>query len=113
MNDDERRIGVRHLRNEVVHVEIVSASHDQLDMGEVVSCATVDVSSSGLQLTMEHDLPEGAILDLCVELQGVPKQFFLTAEVRWKRPVEDGVRVGFMLFDGEQTDVDTWRELFP
>ena len=112
MSDDDRRIGIRHSRNEVVHVEIVSTSHDRLDLGEVISCATVDVSSTGLQITMDHKLPEGAILDLCVELEGIPKQFFLTAEVRWNRDVNEGMRIGFKLFDGEQTDIETWRELF-
>ncbi|MBL4867573.1 MAG: PilZ domain-containing protein [Pseudomonadales bacterium] len=111
-DDDDRRVGVRHIRQEVVHVEIVSTSHDRLDMGEVISCATVDVSSTGLQITMDHRLPEGAILDLCVELKGIPKQFFLTAEVRWNQTVNEGVRVGFKIFDGEQTDIDTWTGLF-
>jgi Tfp pilus assembly protein PilZ len=109
---EERRAGLRHSRQEVIHVEIVSASHDQLDVGEVVSCATVDLSGGGLQITMDRELPKGAILDVCIELQGIPKQFFLTAEVRWLKPSDNGVQVGFQLFDSEETDIETWKNLF-
>ncbi|MBL4794885.1 MAG: PilZ domain-containing protein [Pseudomonadales bacterium] len=113
MTDVNRRAGVRHTRKEVIHIEISAASHDQLDIGEVVSCATQDVSGAGLQIIMDRELPEGAILDLCVELEGIPRKFFLTAEVRWNRAEDDGVKIGFLLFDGEQTDIETWRGIFP
>ncbi|HET8707827.1 MAG TPA: PilZ domain-containing protein [Pseudomonadales bacterium] len=110
----EKRSENRIRREEQLYVEIMASSYDESLPGAVVACTTCDISPNGLQVKMDQPVQAGAILDLCIEMQRSSKRFFLTGEVKWVRENEDGLswRVGFLLFDGINTDIEEWKALF-
>jgi len=111
---EEKRIENRVRREEQLFIEVMSSSYDESLPGTVVQCTTCDISPNGLQVKMPQALQQGTILDLCIEMQRSTKRFFLTGEVKWVREnsAEGNWLVGFLLFDGLNTDIDAWKALF-
>lgn len=111
---EDKRIETRVPRDETMMIEVISSSYDESLPGRVVECATSDISPNGLQVKIPYEVVEGAILDLCVEMKRTSKRFYLTGEVKWVKKHDDEVNwhVGFLLFDGVNTDIEAWKALF-
>jgi hypothetical protein len=63
---------------------------------------------------LESEVIVGSILSVCAELPAVDEPLFMSAEVKWCRPNEDGTPgwlVGFKVLNSSGTDSDSWREL--
>lgn len=110
----EKRVENRIRREEQLYIEIMASSYDESLPGTVVESMTCDISPNGLQVRMAHPVQQGAILDLCIQMQRSSKRFFLTGEVKWVRENagENTWQVGFLLFDGVNTDIEAWKALF-
>ena len=110
----EKRSEFRVQREEQMIIEVMSSSYDESLPGTVVECTTCDISPNGLQVRMSHSVHLGSILDLCIEMKRSSKRFFLTGEVKWVRENkgEESWQVGFLLFDGVNTDIEAWKALF-
>ena len=109
----ERRQHVRQPRDERVVVQIVSSTRDTLPPGTVVRCSTKDVSSQGIRIQLEQQLPEGFQLELWIEISNHPSKFFLAGEVKWCEELDEGKRylVGVELKDGDTDDFKQWQEV--
>jgi hypothetical protein len=109
----DRRQHVRQLRDERVVVEFVSSTHGRLPAGTIVRCSTKDVSPQGLRIQLDRELPEGFLLELCVEISDHPGSFFLAGEVKWCRELAEGKRnlVGVELKERQTIDFKRWQEL--
>ncbi len=109
----DRRQHVRHLRDERVVVQIVSSTRDTLPPGTVVRCSTKDVSSQGLRIQLEQQLPEGFLLELWIEISNQARKFFLSGEVKWCQELDEGKRylMGIELKEGETEDFKLWQEV--
>jgi hypothetical protein len=109
----DRRQHVRQPRDERVVVQIVSSTRDTLPPGTVVRCSTKDVSSQGIRIQLEQQLPEGFLLELWVEISNHTSKFFLTGEVKWCQELDEGKRylIGIELKEGETEDFKLWQEL--
>ena len=110
----------KHLRLPVesrVFVELDAAVGDVEAEGNVIICRTLDVSTRGLQVALEHELAEQAYLQIGVEPprgDSNADTFFLIAQVRWCRPGEDDDQpwvAGLALMQAQGSDIDRWIQL--
>ena len=108
----ERRKHSRQPRGERVVVQIISSAHDTLAPGTVVRCSTKDVSSRGIRLQLDQQVPEGLQLELWVEISNHPTKFYLAGEVKWCQELDEGERhmVGLELTERDAGDLEHWQK---
>jgi hypothetical protein len=94
-------------------VQIVSSTRDTLPPGTVVRCSAKDVSSQGIRIQLDQQLPEGFLLELWIEISSHASKFFLAGEVKWCQELDEGKRylIGIELKQGETEDFKLWQEL--
>ncbi len=68
---------------------------------------TLDISKSGIRMTLSQELPIGFITELCIE-NNQGKMMLLFAEVKWCRAEGDGFQCGLELLDAEDSDLPHW-----
>ncbi len=109
----DRRQHARQPRDERVIVQVVSSTRDTLPPGTVVRCSTKDVSSQGIRIQLEQQLPEGFLLELLVEISNHTSKFFLAGEVKWCQELDEGKRylIGIELKEGKTEDFKLWQEV--
>ena len=108
----DKRKNPRCNRQENVYIEVTTQNDDGEYVKKVIGCESVDVSRNGLKLYVHEQIVQGTILDLCVSFKDVAEKFYLTAEVKWSRPlVDEGwYFIGFELFEGDSTDYRQWYD---
>ena len=107
----ERRIQERLESDEALFVQIVACENSDL-VGTTVSCTALDVSIDGMRIASKAEIPEGCKLDIWVDVMNKPGKFFLTSDVRWSKPVNNGhYEIGIELGEGATTDISEWRKL--
>ncbi len=109
----DRRQHARQPRDERVVVQIVSSTRDAMPPGTVVRCSAKDVSSRGLKIQLDQQLPKGFLLELWIEISNHPGKFFLAGEVKWCQELDEGKRylIGVELKEGETDDFKLWQEV--
>lgn len=107
---DRNHIRIRmHTR---IFVEVIAATEDS--EGQLATGDLVDVSQGGFRVSLESEVIVGSILSVCAELPAVDEPLFMSAEVKWCRPQEDGDGrwlVGFKVLSSGGTDSDAWTQL--
>lgn len=110
---DERRAGTRTEDHSVKELKILFASETPGLLGRNVSASTVDVSATGLGITLNCNIPADSTLDMRVTLEGEFKKYFLSGKVRWCKPsdVDGQYAVGIALHERTDvaTDLDSWK----
>ena len=108
--DNEHRVETRLALQETIFIEVVSS--DTRKSGEVLMCNSLDLSANGLQVVVDESLSAGSIFRLCIDIRN-EEPLFLVAEVKWQRDDPDGhgYRLGFLLFESDDTDIQRWKEL--
>ncbi len=82
----------------MVDVTVISCESDPSMQGKTVSGRTLDVGLHGMRITSEDSLTSGAIVTLKVTNVGAQdKQYYLTGELRWVTPLENGFLMGIKL----------------
>ncbi|MCG8314894.1 MAG: PilZ domain-containing protein [Pseudomonadales bacterium] len=109
---DDKRKCPRSNRRENVFIEVTTQNGDGEYVKKVIGCESVDVSRQGLKLYVHEQIAQGTILDLCVSFKDNPEKYYLTAEVKWSRPlVDEGwYFIGFELFEADNTDFQKWYD---
>ena len=111
-NQDERRSEER-ISHQATKLQIVFTSDTPSLLGKDLKGSTVDISASGLQITLNMDIPIDSTMDVRIVLDGNPKEYFLSSKVRWckKSDQSDMYNVGLVLQDlfNTDTDYDSWR----
>ncbi|MDZ7684863.1 MAG: PilZ domain-containing protein [Gammaproteobacteria bacterium] len=74
-------------------------------------CNSMDLSANGLQVVIDDEIEPDSIFRLCVDLPNADP-IFLVGEAKWRRPdpASDAWRIGFSLFESEDTDIARWKE---
>lgn len=108
---NERRCETRLGEKTTVFVEIISAEFDNSQPASVIVCNSLDLSAGGMQLQMDHEVPVGSILRLCAELYDVDQALYLVGEAKWVEKEDDHYKIGFELYDAENTDFSGWRRV--
>jgi hypothetical protein len=110
LQDQELRVETRLELEETVFIETLAS--DSTKAGTIIMCNSLDFSANGLQVVIDEDISLGSILRLCIDMKDADP-IFLVAEVKWKRPdaESEGFRIGFLLFESDDTDIQRWKEL--
>lgn len=108
--DHEDRVETRVQLEATIFVEILAS--DSNNAGNVLMCNSLDLSADGLQVVVDDEIPAGSIFRLCIDLKDA-EPIFLVAEVKWQRPdpETEGFRIGFLLFESDDTDIQRWKKL--
>ena len=108
MNHDERRDTPRHFGQHDVLIKVLGDDVTSAIDGRIYTCATADVSESGLRLSSSIPFAVNACLDL--RLRASADQFVLSGRVRWSS-FDDGVHmVGIRFEPTEGDDTEAWRD---
>ncbi|MDA1299488.1 MAG: PilZ domain-containing protein [Proteobacteria bacterium] len=99
-------------RSYTIFVEVESAAYDGSTDGNIVICKSINLSAEGLQVVVDTLIPARKVLRLCLDVRDEPP-IFVVGEVMWQRqePETGEYHVGFRLFDSEETDYQTWRQM--
>lgn len=112
MNDDKRR-QTRYAKEEVIFVEVLSASGRSRGDNVMLECTTKDISIGGLKIRAEYQFLLGAILELLISFESGGYKFLLTATVKWLEKVSDTEYLaGFEIVESEHSDFVVWRNMF-
>ena len=114
-NFSERRVEQRYSLEEVIALKIIFASENPALLGKSILGSTVDVSSSGLKITLQEEVSLNSTVDVNVTLRKNFKQYYLSGKVRWCEQISDSkYLVGVSLHDvsGTETDFKSWRNEF-
>jgi hypothetical protein len=108
--DHSARVQNRLELEETIFIEVIAS--DSTSAGSVIMCNSLDLSANGLQVLMDEDISINSILRICIDLKDADP-IFLVGEVKWKRPdAQTGAyRIGFLLFESDDTDIKRWKEL--
>ena len=106
----ENRVETRLDLEATIFVELLSS--DKQSPGTIIMCNSLDLSSNGLQVVVDDEIPAGSIIRLCIDLKDADP-IFLVAEVKWQRPDPDtdAYRIGFLIFESDDTDIIRWKSL--
>ena len=111
-NQEERRADER-FEHKASKLKIVFTSDTPGLLGKVLTGSTVDISASGLQITLNTAVPVDSTMDVKITLDGDTKEYFLSSKVRWcnKSDQDNTYHVGLALQDLFNTDTDynSWR----
>lgn len=108
---DERRAEEREFVHAAVFLEVESPEPGSGERPTVILCRIMDVSTGGMRIRIDRELPEGAILRLCADFGKERLPLEVVGEVRWIREEDDYFEAGFSLFDSDYTDIHTWKKL--
>jgi PilZ domain len=110
----------KHMRMPVqsrVFIELEAAAVGGNSDSSIAICETLDVSARGLQVSLGHELPEQAYLQIGIEpfINGeISEPFFLAAQVRWCRADDSADQrwlAGLALLEAQHSDIDRWVDL--
>ena len=113
-DNDERRADARTDDHTVKELKILFASETPGLLGRNVLASTVDVSATGLGVSLNCNIPVDSTLDMRITLKGEFKKYFLSGKVRWCKSSDVGGQysVGIALHERTDvaTDLDSWRQ---
>jgi hypothetical protein len=95
-------------------IELLSPRLGHSESGEMITCSTVNVSRSGLQVILTDPLTVGAILQIGVDLPNANDTLYLAAEVRWCLLSNDEHQpwmAGFQILNASDSDIERWETL--
>ena len=97
-------------------IETVAAPAGSDEESEIAICKTLNVSSHGMMVAIQHKLPVEAFLQIGVEppRDAGGETFYLAGQVRWCKESEDPDfpwLAGFSLLQAENSDIDSWIRL--
>ena len=114
-----RRVDKRISQKEALKLSIIFSSENPGLLGKTLKGSTIDISASGLRITLGTALPPNSTIDMSITLKDDPEKYFLSGKVRWCRAAEDEdeegmYHVGIVLQDliNTETDYKRWRKSF-
>ncbi|MDH5392814.1 MAG: PilZ domain-containing protein [Gammaproteobacteria bacterium] len=110
----DKRRDPRFLVDENFQVKILFSSDNPKALGQTFTCAAVDVSKNGLQITCRDPLAIKSVLDLSITIKDSARSYSLTGNVKWCKPtIGIAHTVGIQLRHraGTATDLADWKKL--
>lgn len=110
MNNDELRQEYRFNTPLTVFIELIAA--DNFQPATIVISHSLDISANGLRVIADRALPQGSILQSCIQCNQSGQRFMLSTEVKWSRAHQQQGEylIGLSLFDSDNTDIQAWKE---
>lgn len=107
---EERRSEIRLDEQATIFIEVMSSSFDNSSPPAVVICNSLDVSANGIQVALDDNINVGSILRLGVDLGDDTETIYLVGEAKWVRQDEEQYKVGFELYDAQDTGIAEWKQ---
>ena len=109
---DDKRMHPRITSSDRLFAQIVLCANQPDLVGKTLSCRAINLSVGGIQFRTDAPVPQGALLDLWVDVSNRPGKFFLSGEVRWSQDTDDEGEwfIGVQLKSGAATDFIDWRD---
>ncbi|MDH5516421.1 MAG: PilZ domain-containing protein [Gammaproteobacteria bacterium] len=110
---DNRR-DPRYLVDDNFQVKILFTSDNPKALGKIFTCAAVDVSKNGLQITSSDPLAVKSVLDLSIRIKDSDRTYTLTGNVKWCKPtigIAHTVGIQLKQRHGTPTDLTDWKKL--
>lgn len=110
------RTNARIKSTEDLSLKIVFSSDHPGLLGRTIMCSVLDISASGLRVSVNQPVNINSVLDVWAILQEENRKFFLTGNVRWC--LESGkpgtYQIGLILRERSDTvtDLRSWQALF-
>ena len=112
MNIDNRK-QTRHSREEIIFIEVLSATNETKQDNLLLESTTKDISQDGLKIGSEYPFIVDSILELLISFESGGYKFLLTGQVKWCDELsENQYLAGFELIDAEHSDYYVWRNMF-
>lgn len=116
VNYEDRRAHQRIEVSEEVSLKIVFSSENPGLLGRTLDGSTLDLSASGLRISLNHPIKIDSVLDVWVTMKEQKRKFFLTGNVRWcNESDKPGIyQIGLVLRERTDTvtDLRGWQEAF-
>lgn len=117
VNIDGHRAQSRFKKVENINIKIVFSSENPGLLGKKIDGSTVDVSASGMRLTLGNPIRVDSVLDVWVSsTTDKNHKYFLTGNVRWcNKSEQPGLyQIGLVLRERTDTTTDlrSWQEAF-
>ena len=80
---EDKRLHPRLESDDRLFTQVVLSADKPDLVGTTLSCTAVNLSVGGIQFRTNAPVPNGALLDLWVDVCSRPGKFFLAGEVRW------------------------------
>lgn len=115
MDNSERRRHIRLQSDEKLFVQVVAASESSNLVGKTYFCKALDVSESGLKVTVQHCVPEKCDVELWVQVNSTAKKYFLKGKIQWCDELEKTnghFELGIRLSHAGDSDFKQWQYLF-
>ncbi|MCW8955406.1 MAG: PilZ domain-containing protein [Gammaproteobacteria bacterium] len=116
INFEDRRADPRIEQAADLTVKIVFSSSSPGLLGKNLDGKTVDISASGLRVSLDRPIDVDSVLDVWVMMKKENKKYFLTGNVRWCNETEQpGIyHAGVVLRERTDTitDLRSWRKSF-
>ena len=109
--EEDRRAEERADAHAAVFIEVDSPEPGSGERATVILCRILDVSSSGMRIRVDRELPETAILRLCADFGRDRAPLEVVGEVRWCREADEYFEAGFVLYESAYTDIEAWKKL--
>ena len=106
---DDLRVETRLNHEVTILIEVQTSTATSAN---VVLCNSLDLSANGLQVVLDHEIAQGGIFRLFIDIRD-QDPIFLVAEAKWVRPDPDetaSFRIGLLIFESEDTNVAQWKE---
>ncbi len=74
-------------------------------------CEGLDVSSGGLKIHVDRELPLQAIYQVALKTQ--TKEFRLAIQTKWLKSIDDKLpeyAIGLQILESDETDIVAWKE---
>lgn len=115
-NFEDRRADPRVELSTNLTVKIVFSSASPGLLGKTLDGKTVDISASGLRISLDRPIEIDSVLDVWVTMKQENKKYFLTGNVRWcNESDKPGIyHAGVVLRERTDTvtDLRSWRKSF-
>ena len=113
---DDRRAHTRIDSAEDISLKIVFSSENPGLLGRTLNASTLDVSTGGLRISINHAIKIDSVLDVWVTLKEQKRKFFLTGNVCWcNESDKPGIyQIGLVLRERTDTvtDLRSWQYVF-
>jgi Tfp pilus assembly protein PilZ len=110
---DERRKEPRHILSDDVVINIELPSRSAMTTHQTVMSRLLDVSNSGVRLSLGQPAEQGTQAVLWLKRLDRPGTMALTGVVAWCEPSEedDGFQAGVEISKSESPDAPAWEEM--
>ena len=93
-------------------VHVHESEQDPDMVGQSLQCEAIDFSAHGIQFSTNAELSTSTRLNITIGIGEPFAMYLLRGEVRWVRQKEDTYLMGVLLIAAQDTDLQSWLEVF-